>query len=53
MASLHITKSIITPTLLTKLVAEHLFSTAERCCNVSETGGRTRKMRALEKDKLK
>lgn len=52
-ASVHITKTIMTPILLTKLVAEHLLRTAERCCNVSETGGRTRKMRSLEKDKLK
>jgi len=55
LASVNITTSItiITPILQTKLVAEHLFRTAERCRNVSETGGRTRKMRSLEKDKLK
>ena len=51
LSSVHITETITTPILLAKLVAEHLLNT-ERCCGVSETGERKRKMRSLEKDKL-
>jgi hypothetical protein len=43
LASAHITNTSITPILLAKLVAEHLFRTAERCCNVSETGRENKK----------